>query len=70
LDDLQDRQALGRKEKNPRPLDMFERLTTVAGDHEQLLAIVSHQNDIDGLAHAARLAHPDKLVNPMSVSVH
>ena len=48
LGDLQDRQALGRKENNPRPLDMFERTTTVAGDHERLLAIVSHQNDIDG----------------------
>ena len=70
LGDLQDRQALGRKENNPRPLHMFERATTVAGDGEQTLAIFGGEDDVDSLGHAARLAHTATIVNPMSASVH
>ena len=70
MGDLQHRQALGRKENDPRPLHVLERTATIACDGEQTLAIPSCENDVDGLGHAARLAHPAKFVNFMSVSVH
>ena len=41
IGNLQNRQALGRKENDQRPLHMFERPTTIAGDGEQTLAILS-----------------------------
>jgi hypothetical protein len=58
------------KENDQRLLHMFERATTVAGDGEQTLAILSCEDDVDGLGHAARLAHTAKIVNPMSASMH
>jgi hypothetical protein len=70
IGNLQDWQTLGRKENDPRPLHVLEREPTVAGDGEQTLAILSCEDDVDGLGHAARLAHPAKFVNPVSVSVH
>ena len=70
MGDLQDWQALGRKKNDPRPLHMFERPATIAGDGEQTLAILSCENNTDCLGHAARLAHITKIVNPLSASVH
>ncbi len=67
---LHERQALTRKEDDPRPLHMFERATTGACADEQMLAILSCEDDVDGLGHAARLAHATKIVNPMSASMH
>ena len=58
------------KENDARPLHMFERTITVAGNGEQTLAIFGGDDHIDSLGHAARLAHPAKFVNPLSVSVH
>ena len=68
--DPQDRQTLRREENDPRPLHVFERTTTIAGDGEQPLAIPGCDNDTDGLGHAARIAYAAALVNPMSASVH
>ena len=63
-------QAVGRIKDNARPLHMFERTITVAGNGEQTLAIFGSNDNIDSLGHAARLAHPAKYVNPLSASVH
>ena len=59
-----------RKENDARPLHMFERTITVAGNGEQTLAIFGCDDNIDSLGHAARLAHPANYVNPLSASVH
>jgi hypothetical protein len=68
--DFGDRQTLRRKENDARPLHMFERTITVAGNGEQTLAIFGSNDNIDSLGHAARLAHPAKFVNPLSASVY
>ena len=67
---FQHRQTLGRKENDPRALNMLEPTTAIAGDGEQALAIFGREKDVDGLGHKARLAHAEPFVNPMSASVH
>ena len=50
--DFGDRQTLRRKENDARPLHMFERTITVAGNGEQALAIFGCETFLDSLSHA------------------
>jgi hypothetical protein len=63
-------QPLGGKENDLRSLDVLERTVSIADDGEQPLTIFGANNDVDGLGHRPRFAHPAEPVNPVSVSVH
>ena len=62
---FEDRQAFGGRQDDLRPLDMLQRTVAVADNGEQSLAIFGRDDDIDGLGHAARFAHPAPDVNLM-----
>jgi hypothetical protein len=65
-----DRQALGGRQDDLRRLDMLERTVAVANNGGQSLEIFGRDDDIDGLGHAARFAHPRPNVNLVKASVH
>jgi hypothetical protein len=70
LGHLGDRQALGRKKNDPRPLDMLVRAIAIADDCGQSRAIIGRGTHAKGLGHGARFACLGCLVNPVMVSVH
>ena len=66
----QHRQAVGRQENDPSPLNVFLRPVAIADDRSQSRAILLAQKNTDGLCHAPRIARLNSNVNPMFVSLH
>jgi hypothetical protein len=66
----QHRQAVGRQENDPSPLNVFLRPVAIADDRSQSRAILLAQKNTDGLCHAPRIARLNTNLNPMFVSLH
>ena len=66
----QHRQAVGRQENDPSPLNVFLRPVAIADDRSQSRAILLAQKNTDGLCHAPKIARLNANVNPMFVSLH
>ena len=66
----QHRQAVGRQENDPSPLNVFLRPVAIADDRSQSHTIFVAKKNTDGLCHAPRIAWLEPAVNPMFVSMH
>jgi hypothetical protein len=66
----QHRQAVGRQEHDPSPLNVFLRPVPIADDRSQSRAVFSINQEAYGLCHAAKIAWFGPAVNPTYASVH
>src|SRR5438046_1229014 len=66
----QHRQAVGRQENDPSPLNVLLRPVAIADDRRQSHAILVAKKNTDGLRHASRIAWLEPVVNPIFASMH
>ncbi len=68
--DREDGQPLRRQKNDPCPLNVLLRTVAITDDGAQSRPVLGSDDHADSLCHARRLAWPERLVNPMIVSVH
>jgi hypothetical protein len=68
--DRQNRQAVGRQENDPSPLNVLLRPVAITDNRSQSHAILVAEKNTDALCHAPTIAWFEPSVNPMIASVH